>query len=120
MEPAAADLSEVNLGAEGSGNTNSTLPAYLEPLPGMLSFDSESSLCGHKLTTPIQVQVTMYTKDEDAKEIPSVEKQDMPEVEFERSEDAKEIHKIEKQVVTRLSLRGRRMPRRTSDLRSKS
>ena len=39
----AADLSEVHLGAEGSGNTNSALPADWEPLPGMLSFDSESS-----------------------------------------------------------------------------
>jgi hypothetical protein len=28
----------------------------------MLSFDSESSLCGHKLTTPMQAQVTRYMK----------------------------------------------------------
>ena len=66
----------------------------------MLSFDSESSLCGHELTTPMQAQVTRYMKDEDAKEIPRVEKQVVTEVEFERSEDAKENLRLETQVMT--------------------
>jgi hypothetical protein len=66
----------------------------------MLSFDFESSLCGHELTTPMQAQVDRYMKEEDVKEIPRVENQVVTEVEFERSDDAKEIPRVEKQVVT--------------------
>ena len=72
----------------------------------MLSFDSKASLCGHELTTPMQVQATGYIKDkdnqrtEDVKEILRVEKQVVTEAEFKRSKDAKKNLRLEKQVVT--------------------
>ena len=62
----AADLSEVHLGAEGSGNTSSALPAYWEQPPGMMSFDSESSLWDRELTTHMQAPVDRYMNAEES------------------------------------------------------
>ena len=50
----------------------------------MMSFDSESSLCGSELTIHMQAPVDRYMKDEDSR----------------RSEEAKEIPRVEREVVT--------------------
>ena len=57
-------------------------------------------MCDPNLSTPVQAQVTRYTKDEDAMEIARVERQVMTKVEFERSEDARENLRLEKQIMT--------------------
>ena len=50
------------------------------------------------LTTPVQAQVSRYTKDDDAKEVARDEKQVV--TVLERSENAKENPIFERQVVT--------------------
>ena len=52
----------------------------------MMSFDSESSLCGRELTFHMQAPIDRYMKDEDSR----------------RSEDAMEIARVERQVMTKV------------------
>ena len=63
----------------------SALPAYLEQPPGMMSFDSESSLCSRELTVHMQDEDSW--RSEDAKESPRVERKVVTKVETESDEE---------------------------------